>query len=195
MGQRVVPFSSTSKWTYDVFLSFRGEDTRYGFTGYLYHALKERGIKTFMDDEELGRGEEISHTLFKAIEESRIIIIVFSKSYASSKWCLEELVKIMESFKAKGCIVYPVFYNVDPKEVRYQTGSYGEEFAKHEEKLKDNKEKLQSWRLALHDAANLAGWCFEDGYNFTTLPFLISLFFILLKNYHLTLIFITFFYT
>jgi hypothetical protein len=156
--------STKSVCTYDVFLSFRGEDTRYGFTGSLYHALEQKGISTFMDDEVIKRGEQISPTIFKAIEESRMAIIVFSKTYASSKWCLHELVKIIGCFKAKELEVFPVFYNVDPSEVRNQTGGYGQEFAKHEEKMKYNKKDVQGWRLALREAANLAGWCFRDGY-------------------------------
>ncbi|XP_019054013.1 PREDICTED: toll/interleukin-1 receptor-like protein [Nelumbo nucifera] len=58
-------------WNYDVFLSFRGEDTRKNFTDHLYEALKRSGIHTFRDDEELMRGEEISSKLLKAIEESK----------------------------------------------------------------------------------------------------------------------------
>ena len=87
--------SSTRRWKYDVSLSFRGEDTRTGFTTYLYEALKQKGINTFMDHE-LPRGEEISAELLKTIEESMILVIVFSKNYAESKWCLDELVKIVE---------------------------------------------------------------------------------------------------
>ncbi|XP_019415326.1 PREDICTED: TMV resistance protein N-like [Lupinus angustifolius] len=167
MGQQqMFPFSSINKWTYDVFLSFRGEDTRYNFTGNLYNALHQRGIKTFMDDEVLKRGEEISLALFKAIQDSKLIIIVFSKSYPSSKWCLNELVNIMECFKANECVVYPVFYKVDPSEVRHQKGSYGEQLAKHEVELKDDSKKVEKWRLALHKAANLAGWHFRDGYEY-----------------------------
>ena len=87
--------SSTRRWKYDVFLSFRGEDTRAGFTTYLYKALEQKGINTFMDDK-LPRGEEISTELLKTIEESMVLVIVFSKNYAESKWCLDELVKIIE---------------------------------------------------------------------------------------------------
>ncbi|CAJ2638896.1 unnamed protein product [Trifolium pratense] len=155
--QRAMFPSSKGVCTYDVFLSFRGEDTRYGFTGNLYHALHQKRIKTFIDDE---IGEQISPTIFKAIDESRMAIIVFSKNYASSKWCLQELAKIMGCFKDKELVVFPVFYNVDPSEVRNQTGSYGQQLAKHEEKM---KEEVQGWRFALREAANLAGWCFIDG--------------------------------
>ena len=72
--------SSTHRWDYDVFLSFRGEDTRHGFTGYLYQALCDEGFKTFIDNEDLQRGEEISVELIKAIKSSMISIIIFSQN-------------------------------------------------------------------------------------------------------------------
>ncbi|KAI9080650.1 hypothetical protein K1719_037407 [Acacia pycnantha] len=155
-----------SECDYDVFLSFRGEDCRYGFAGNLYNALQQRGINTFMDNKELQRGHEISPALVKAIEDSRIAIVVFSKNYASSTWCLEELVKIVSCRETKGCLVYPVFYNVDPSEVRHQRGPYGAEMAKHEEKFKGDKLKVQQWRSALYEASNLAGWNYRDGYDY-----------------------------
>jgi len=65
-------------WTYDVFLSFRGEDTRRSFIGFLYHGWRHSGINVFIDDDKLRRGEELSLALLATIEESRIAIIVFS---------------------------------------------------------------------------------------------------------------------
>ncbi|KAL1356253.1 hypothetical protein HN51_008263 [Arachis hypogaea] len=144
-------------FTYDVFISFRGSDTRYGFTNNLYNALDRKGIRTFFDDEELRKGEEITESLVKAIEESRIAIVVFSKNYASSSFCLDELVKIMECVKGNGRLVFPVFYDVDPCDVRHQKGSYAVALTKHEERFKDDMKKLQKWRTALHEAANLSG--------------------------------------
>ena len=70
--------------SYDVFLSFRGPDTRHSFTGALYDALSCKGLKTFMDDEGLKGGDQIKQALVNAIQESRISIIVFSVNYASS---------------------------------------------------------------------------------------------------------------
>ena len=147
---------------FDVFLSFRGEDTRLGFIGHLYNALCQRGIKTFIDNN-LQRGEEISRGLLRVIESSRISIIVFSENYASSKWCLDELAKIVEC-KKKDQLVLPVFYNIDPSEVRNQKGKFGEALSKHEEKLKDYK--AQSWREALFEAANISGWHYKQTYVF-----------------------------
>lgn len=153
-------------YVYHVFLSFRGEDTRETFTGHLYNALDQRGINTFIDDEGLRKGEEISQSLLKAIEESRISIIIFSKNYANSTWCLDELVKILECKKDKGQIVCSVFYDVNPSDVRHQRDTYEEAFCMLEEKFRDNMEKVKKWRLALTQAANLSGWHFNNGYIF-----------------------------
>ena len=138
--------SSSSSFThqlknFDIFLNFRGEDTRLGFIGHLYNALCQQGINTFIDDN-FQRGEEISAGLLKIIESSRISIIVFSENYSSSTWCLDELAKIVERRK-NGQLVRLVFYNVDPSKVRNQKGKFGEALSKHQEKLKDNK-KVQS---------------------------------------------------
>ncbi|XP_031251295.1 TMV resistance protein N-like [Pistacia vera] len=93
---------------HDVFLSFCGEDTRTTFTSTLHGVLEEASINVFIDDE-LNRGEEISSSLMSAIKESMISVIIFSKGYASSRWCPEELVKIMECKKTQKQVVIPVF--------------------------------------------------------------------------------------
>ncbi|KAI3703059.1 hypothetical protein L6452_28814 [Arctium lappa] len=138
---------------YDVFLSFRGKDTRKNFVDHLYHALQQRSIYTYKDDKRIKKGKRISDELIKSIEDSRFHIIVFSKNYASSSWCLNELVKIMECQKTTEQTAYPIFYDVEPSEVRRQSGTVGEAFAKHKKEEADNK-----WREALEEAAALAGW-------------------------------------
>ncbi|KAK7309791.1 hypothetical protein RJT34_06804 [Clitoria ternatea] len=158
--------SFSHEWTYDVFLSFRGEDTRTGFTGNLYNALCEKGINTFIDDQNLNKGEEITPALKNAIQDSRIAIVIFSPNYASSSFCLEELAKITECIKHKGRLVWPVFYQVDPSDVRHQKGSYAEALAKHERTITD-REKVKEWRSALQNTANLSGWHFkQQGYEY-----------------------------
>ncbi|KAG4122875.1 hypothetical protein ERO13_D11G295300v2 [Gossypium hirsutum] len=140
--------------TYDVFLSFRGKDTRDGFVSHLYKDLCRKNIETFIDDEELRKGDEISGALLKAIQASRVSVSVFSKDYASSKWYLAELVKIMDCNKW----VVPVFYGVDPRDLRNQTGSFADAFAKHEENFKHESGKVKTWRSALTAAGKLSGW-------------------------------------
>ena len=149
---------------FQIFLSFRGKDTRLSFTSHLYNALCQQGINTFIDDK-LPRGEEISAELLKTIENSTISIIIFSENYASSTWCLDELVKIVEC-KKNGQLVLPVFYNVDPSDVCNQKGKFGEALTQHEEKFKDNK-KIQRWRDALHEAANISDWHYKHKYVFS----------------------------
>ncbi|KAG6673416.1 hypothetical protein I3842_16G110800 [Carya illinoinensis] len=145
---------STHKW--DVFLSFRGIDTRNTFVAHLYPALCRRGIKTYRDDENLERGEKISPKLLEAIEESMISIVILSPNYASSSWCLEELTKILECNKTKQQTVLPVFYHVDPSDVRHHRGSFGEALAKHQKRFKEDP-KVQRWKEALQEVADLAG--------------------------------------
>ncbi|XP_059429090.1 TMV resistance protein N-like [Corylus avellana] len=122
--------SSTSPRPYDVFLSFRGSDTRQNFTAYLCKTLREKGIYTYMDDK-LRMGDEIGPKLLKAINESRIAIVVLSENYASSPWCLRELKKILECMETNQQTVIPMFYEVDPSDVRYQNKSFGEALTKH----------------------------------------------------------------
>ncbi|RZC09377.1 TMV resistance protein N [Glycine soja] len=147
--------SYSEAFNYDVFLSLRGSDTLHGFTGYLYKALRDSGIHTFID-EDLNRGEEITPAIVKAIEESRIAIVVLSINYASSSICLDELATILDCLERKRMLVLPVFYNVDHSQVRLQEGSYGEALVKHEESLKHSMEKLEKWKMALHQVANLS---------------------------------------
>ncbi|KAH0739126.1 hypothetical protein KY290_037831 [Solanum tuberosum] len=149
--------SSFSHLSYDVFLSFRGEDTRKNFTGHLYFRLCQVGVNTFLDDEELRKGDVISIELDKAIEQSRVAIVVFSKNYTSSSWCLDELVKILDCRERLNQVVLPIFYNVDPSQVRKQNGSFGEDLEKHKDRL-FGAQRMEKWKAALTEAANLSGW-------------------------------------
>ncbi|KAI9127086.1 hypothetical protein K1719_001645 [Acacia pycnantha] len=142
---------------YDVFLSFRGEDTRDVFTSYLYEALCNVNIHTFMDHK-LHKGQHIAPILLKTIEESEISLIIFSKDYASSTWCMDELVHIMKCRDKYGRIVIPVFYHVDPSNIRKQNGSFGDGFAKLKFRFKHNLEKVQEWKNAFIQSTKLSGW-------------------------------------
>ncbi|CAN6569320.1 unnamed protein product [Malus baccata var. baccata] len=149
--------SSSSSWKYDVFLNFRGEDTRKIFVGHLYRALDQKAINTFIDAEKLRKGNDLSE-LLSAIEKSTLSIVVFSQNYASSTWCLKELVKILACMDTKNQIVVPIFYQVDPSEVRKLKRSFAEAFAQHERESNAEMEEVKSWRSALTRATNLSGW-------------------------------------
>ncbi|XP_031260993.1 disease resistance-like protein DSC1 [Pistacia vera] len=151
---------------YDVFLSFRGEDTRISFTSHIHAALCRKAIKTFIDND-LERGDEISTSLLNTIKASKISIIIFSQNYASSRWCLQELEQILDCKETKQQIVIPIFYNVDPAHVRNQTGSFGEGFAGLQERFKEKPEMLKAerWKSALNEAASLSGWTIDANTN------------------------------
>ncbi|KAJ9554662.1 hypothetical protein OSB04_018707 [Centaurea solstitialis] len=147
------PFSES--WNHDVFLCFRGADTRMTFVDHLYSALVQQGISTYLFDQQtLPRGKAIGPSIFKAIEESRIAVIILSENFAGSLFCLNELAYIMKCKDERGKIVIPIFYHIDPSDVRKQRGSFGESFSRYEMQ----NMSVESWRKALTDVGNLAGW-------------------------------------
>ncbi|QHO25434.1 TMV resistance protein N [Arachis hypogaea] len=149
---------------HDVFISFRGEDIRTSFLSHLRKELHHNHIDFFVDDEKLHPGDDISSTLIQAIEESSISLVIFSENYASSTWCLNELVKVIQCMKQDQRIVIPVFYNVVPSDVRHQNNSFKEAFDKHRHRLKGNMRKVQSWRFALMEASSLSGFHYPSKY-------------------------------
>ncbi|XP_021800049.1 TMV resistance protein N-like [Prunus avium] len=147
------PFAAPLQTRHDVFLSFRGEDTRDGFTSHLHAALLRNKIETYMD-RRLEKGDEIEPALLEAIEKSKIALVIFSEDYASSTWCLKELVHILGCQKSHGQIVIPIFYRIDPSDVRKHQGTY----ALEDSPLKRSKDEVANWRAALEEAANISGF-------------------------------------
>ncbi|CAN1326478.1 Disease resistance protein L6 [Linum perenne] len=146
---------------YEVFLSFRGPDVRTNFVDYLYSRLIGSRIRTFRDEEGLPKGEVIASSLVEAITESKIYIPVFSGKYAESKWCLQELAKMVECWKrGKGHIILPIFYFVNPRDVRSQTGPYEEAFELHSQK--HDADTVKEWRKALKQVGQMKGWTVNE---------------------------------
>ncbi|OWM76851.1 toll/interleukin-1 receptor-like protein [Punica granatum] len=125
-----------------VLLSFRGPDTRQGFTDCLYHFLVDAGIRVFRDNEEIRPGEKIQEIL-RAMNNSIICLPIFSRDYASSKWCLRELAEMAERKKK----IMPIFYGVTPDDVKVRTCLYHDALTRHEKE----KDKEQ-WENALKEA-------------------------------------------
>ncbi|KAJ9551075.1 hypothetical protein OSB04_015120 [Centaurea solstitialis] len=139
---------------YDIFLSFRGVDTRHAFTDHLYDALGREGISTFRDDDEISRGEDLGPEIEKAISASKGSIVVLSKNYATSTWCLDELSLILEQRREFNHFVLPVFYHVEPSDVRKQDGTFNIEV---KTSSKWTEENVIRWKKALTEVANLTG--------------------------------------
>ncbi|ANM69004.1 target of AVRB operation1 [Arabidopsis thaliana] len=153
------PSSLSQNWLHPVFLSFRGEDVRKGLLSHIQKEFQRNGITPFIDNE-MKRGGSIGPELLQAIRGSKIAIILLSRNYGSSKWCLDELVEIMKCREELGQTVMTVFYDVDPSDVRKQKGDFGKVFKKT--CVGRPEEMVQRWKQALTSAANILG---EDSRN------------------------------
>ncbi|XP_031121107.1 TMV resistance protein N-like [Ipomoea triloba] len=149
-----------------VFLSFRSKEVGKSFGGHLSAALTNAGIPTCEFDHEQEEEDEELH-IKKAIQESRMAIVVVTEDYASLERCLDELVWIME-WKRSGCeglpfFVLPVFFSVDPSDVRKQGGSFAKAFGRYEDRVVESSsssewmKKVNQWRAALKQVADLGG--------------------------------------
>jgi len=142
---------------YDVFLSFRGEDSRAKFISHLYSSLQNSGLYVFKDDDGIQQGDQISVALMQAIGQSKISIVVLSRNFANSKWCLLELERIVEISRTKDMKVVPVFYEVDPSEARHQTGEFGKAFESLLSTKSVDEYTKRNWKAALHEVGGIAG--------------------------------------
>ncbi|XP_048131517.1 disease resistance protein RUN1-like [Rhodamnia argentea] len=149
---------ASSATDYEVFLSFRGLDTRQGFTDFLYHDMLDANIRVFLDKEELHVGKEIAGELPKAIEKSRIYVPIFSKGYASSVWCLRELAHMVECWKSKPSEkeIMPIFYDVGSDDVKLKSPLYVGALGEHEKKY--GRERREKWEDALQSVSRIRGW-------------------------------------
>ncbi|MCI04715.1 TMV resistance protein N-like, partial [Trifolium medium] len=148
---------------YNIFLSF-SESTQYSFTNYLCDALDQEGFKTFRRD--IICGENVPYQSSEAMAKSKLSIIIFCENYANSMSRLDELVTILDSMKKNNQLVWPIFYKVEPTNIRHQKMSYAEAMTEHEKNLKNDlnaNEKVKKWKSALFEVANLKGWHLKFG--------------------------------
>ncbi|XVF81809.1 hypothetical protein PTKIN_Ptkin15bG0185900 [Pterospermum kingtungense] len=154
--------SSSIQPKHQVFLSFRGEDTRLSFTSFLLQALKDKGMSVFFDEEKLEMGDELSQALLTAIAESQIAIVILSEQYASSSWCLRELFEIMVRSTKGLLLIVPIFYHIDPSHVRKIGGSFKKSFDEHRRKKRPARD-MQRWKDAFAKVGELKGCHIKGG--------------------------------
>ncbi|XP_010068375.2 disease resistance protein RUN1-like [Eucalyptus grandis] len=135
---------------------YKQADTRH-FVSHLDDALKRNKIRAFID-RELERGLEIAPAINGAIEQSRSAIVVISRTYASSPWCLDELDKILECQEKRGQLVFLIFMDIDPREMRELSGPFTQIGQSEKGFGQENADKVLRWRDALRKAGNLTGW-------------------------------------
>ncbi|XP_027906920.1 TMV resistance protein N-like isoform X1 [Vigna unguiculata] len=157
--------SSTSKLPgmYDVLINFTGEDIRRKFVSHLDYALSIAGLTTFLHEENAVKGRQIQQPILNLC---RVAIVVFSKTYSQSAWCLHQLQQIIKWQETYSRHVLPIYYEIQPSDVRLQKGDFGEAFKATAHKT-FSRQQLQHgmsrWSHALTKAANFFGW---DGSNY-----------------------------
>lgn len=143
-----------------VFLSFRGPDTRYNLAAYLYTSLVAEGIQVFNDDDPSLIGKDAVHEIRTAIDQCKISIPILSSNYASSQWCLEDLAQIVECKRTKGQMILPLFYRVRSSHVRDLSHSFGMYMLRHKELVDEST--YERWERALKEVGSSKGWVSEN---------------------------------
>ncbi|MCH82284.1 TMV resistance protein N, partial [Trifolium medium] len=119
------------------------------------------GVSVFWDGERHRSGDqEISTSSLNVIGDCRVAVIVFSRNYANSRYCLREWEKITEySRTTTGLNVLFVFYDgVYPCDGRLRSGMFGEAFHNLvdricKEEISQEGDKFMSWVEAISNKA------------------------------------------
>ncbi|GLJ15145.1 hypothetical protein SUGI_0247770 [Cryptomeria japonica] len=142
---------------YDVFLNHRGADVKESVGSLIFHNLQNKGLKVFFDKNSIQAGENVPRSIEEAIHSASVHIVIFSSNYAESVWCLKELQLILKT----GAPIIPVFYKVQPSELRMKNeeGLYARTFHKHTERFESHV--LEEWKKSLCEVSYIKGYIFE----------------------------------
>lgn len=117
--------------------------------------LADAEVNVFTDNDK-GNGVKLQQ-LYKRIEESKIALAIFSKTYMESDFCLNELVAMDELAKKGKILVIPVFYDVRPSDVKNLKGDFGRRFKEMRVRYKDESEKVLKWESSVKSIAKQIG--------------------------------------
>jgi hypothetical protein len=121
---------------------------------FLYNDLVAVGLRPFLDCKSIDIGEEAWESIHHAIKKTPIAVVIFSKTFTQSKWCLKELHVILEN---PGIEVLPIFYKVEPREVCFpESGQLKDGFEKL--KKRHNETTIEQWSADLAKASKIMGW-------------------------------------
>ncbi|CAI0454631.1 unnamed protein product [Linum tenue] len=100
----------------------------------------------------------MEHFLLRAIVETKIYVPIISPKYVDSRWCLQELAKMVECWKlGKGHVILPIFYFVAPSEVKKQESvGFKSAFKLYGEKF--DAATIGQWKEALKQVGEMKGW-------------------------------------
>jgi hypothetical protein len=111
-----------------------------------------------LDAKSLIKGNHALNSINEALHGVRVHLAIFSKGYAESKYCLNELFDMMKSHVK----VIPIFFEgVEPEHLRrIEDGPFVEAFKKHKEKKRDDD--VERWKDALLRASGLMGFRYSQ---------------------------------
>ncbi|XP_023003829.1 TMV resistance protein N-like [Cucurbita maxima] len=136
--------STKNQPPFDVFISYRGTDTRRTIAGLLYDHLSHVGqLRPFLDYKSLSPGDNIMDKISAAVKTCRVGLPVFSPRYCESYYCLYELALMYRTSK---CIV-PIFCDMKPSQLRVPS---------------DRSSTLQCFAWALDEAKETVGLSFDS---------------------------------
>ncbi|XP_031501116.1 disease resistance protein RPV1-like isoform X2 [Nymphaea colorata] len=153
------------QFEFDVFLSFtRESDLLNGFTEGLCAALEQRDVRASFGEQEkslddaVGQKTAAAAKALRAIEVSEIFLPIFSRGFADSKLCLTQVAEMVERRR----LILPVFYGVEPRQVRNQKGPFETAFKKHEESKDLDEKTVERWRDALREVGEIKGYDMQN---------------------------------
>ncbi|KAG0586578.1 hypothetical protein KC19_2G101200 [Ceratodon purpureus] len=142
---------------YNVFINHRGPDVKKTFVAHLNAALRRDGFRPFLDAKDIGQGRHVFKSIDKALKGACVHVAIFSKRYAESKYCLNELSDMLRS----GQVILPVFYGVNPDDLRWtENEPFKKGFEKH---LKRGRtEEIRKWKDALREVSDYRGFRLDE---------------------------------
>jgi hypothetical protein len=142
---------------YDVFINHRGPDVKKTFVAHLCAAFISYGIRFFLDAKDIRYADPVFEDIDKALKGARVHVAIFSKGYAESKNCLEELCAMLKSKQR----IIPVFYDVEAENLRRpEDGPYKEAFEKH--RRCGMTENIPIWKETLQQVANFRAFQMDE---------------------------------
>ncbi|KOM58395.1 hypothetical protein LR48_Vigan11g142900 [Vigna angularis] len=143
---------------YDVLINFTGEDINRKFVSHLNYALSTVGLTTFLHYNNAVKSTHIQEPI---LSHCRVAIVVFTQTYSQSVWCLHQLQQIINWHHTYCRHVLPVYYEIQPSDVRLQKGYFGKALKATAQQTFSGEELedgMSRWCHALTKAANFFGW-------------------------------------
>ncbi len=128
------------------------------FAAHLHHALQEAGCRPFLDMGSLEKGQPAQKQIYEALGCASVHVAIFSKHYADSDYCLDELCAMLERKK----LIIPVYYDVSPNDLhcKLHNGPYTKAFRKFHGRR--SASEVKKWKDALCRAAEIPGFKLAD---------------------------------